>query len=157
MKPEDRKTERPSRVACSALLGCDSVLIVTPATPRYALMEMEMWADTILGWDGTRLDVLKSRSSPRMLSPRALRLVAASLPNASANSVATYCGDPAISHTRQKLPVDSDGSQGRLHQRKRRLGSGSGWPSGNRAVNGSKTSHSRNGTRQPKNQKVVRS
>jgi hypothetical protein len=62
-------------------MGCDALAIVTPHTKEKTLMELELWSDVILGWDGNEVTVLKSRFDPLpLLAPiPVLRRVAASL------------------------------------------------------------------------------
>jgi len=36
-------------------MGCDALAIVTPHTKEKTLMELELWSDVILGWDGNEV------------------------------------------------------------------------------------------------------
>jgi hypothetical protein len=103
----------------AAWMGCDSLVIVTPYTNEKTLMELEMWSDVILGWDGNEVAVLKSRFNPLpLLAPiPVLRRIAASLPTAPRSSLAGYCAALAKPCIHPARPVRSDELQGRRYQR----------------------------------------
>lgn len=64
------------------VLGCDSMLIITPETPQWRRDALEPYAATILGYDGRELRIFKMLNVPRPLPFQALRHIAEIAPRA---------------------------------------------------------------------------
>ena len=153
----NKKQKRGAQVRSSALLGCNSLLIVTPSTPKYQLDEMEAWAEIILGWDGKRLSVIKWCSRLNEPSPLALRRVAASLPTAARGSIVNYCGAPAKLNTHLVHQRGSDGWPTERYRRNEPRENAAASLPDNRPKASLKSNRSKSDTQRSSNRKVARS